>query len=125
MAETKGMLQDGAQEMEFDIHKYLQLVMRRKWLILGFTALLALAVAIGTDYQPRIYEARTSVLAGNEAPRLLNFSDPLPQDRFGDQTYLQTQGAILTNDRRGIEIGEKVAGQWKYHTLDLKPGMLR
>jgi len=36
-----------------------------------------------------------------------------------------TQGAILTNDRRGIEIGEKVDGQWEYHTLDLKPGTLR
>jgi polysaccharide biosynthesis transport protein len=91
------MEQVGREEMEFDIHRYLQLIGRRKWIIVGFTGLLSAAVAVGTAYQPKIYEATTSVLAGNEAPRLLNFSDPLPQERFGDQTYLQTQGAILTS----------------------------
>jgi len=91
------MFQDSGQETEIDLHKYVQLVMRRKWLVIGFTTALTIAVAIGTSLQPKTYEARTSVLAGNEAPRLLSFNDPFPEERFEGQAYLQTQGAILTS----------------------------
>jgi len=32
-----------------------------------------------------------------------------------------TEGVILSSDHRGLQLGEKVAGQWNYRPLDLKP----
>lgn len=93
----RDMHQDSGPETEIDLHRWAQVVMRRKWLVISFTAALTIAVAVGTALQPRTYEARTSVLAGNEAPQLLSFNNPFPEERFGDQSYLETQGAILTS----------------------------
>ena len=56
----------------------------------------------------------------------LTTSQTRPAPEFKVRSFEDvTQGAGLTNDRRGIEIGEKVAGQWNYHPLDLKPETLR
>src|SRR5713101_8071609 len=84
------------QEQEFDLRGYLQALLDRKWLILGFTAALIAAVGVGTFFQPRLYEAKVTLLAGREGPRLLTF-DPIPGDRLGQRDYLKTQAAILTS----------------------------
>jgi succinoglycan biosynthesis transport protein ExoP len=84
------------QEQEFDLREYVQAVFRRKWVVVGFTAALSVLVAIGTALQPKVYEAKASVLGGREAPRLIDF-DPIPQDRFRERDYLKTQAAILTS----------------------------
>lgn len=36
-----------------------------------------------------------------------------------------TTGVILSSDRKGLEFGVKVNGQWKYELLDLEPSGLR
>ncbi len=36
-----------------------------------------------------------------------------------------TTGVILSADRKGLEFGVKVNGQWKYESLDLEPSGLR
>jgi hypothetical protein len=36
-----------------------------------------------------------------------------------------TQGVILSSDRKALECGAKVDGQWKYERLDLKPNLLK
>src|SRR5262245_41406684 len=87
---------DLAPEPEFDLRIYVQILFRRKWLILIFAGALTGLVALGTALQPKLYVAKASVLGGREAPRLLT-SDPLPQERFRDKDYLKTQVAILTS----------------------------
>ena len=84
------------QEQQFDFQGYVQVLWKRKWLITGFTAALTAAVGVGTHFQPRVYEARVTLLAGRESPRLLT-SDPIPGERFGQRDYLKTQAAILTS----------------------------
>src|SRR5213594_754153 len=83
-------------EQEFDLRAYFYIIRSRRWLVLGFTGALVALVALGTTMQPKIYTAKASILAGKEAPRLLNF-DPLPQERIRDRDYLKTQSAILTS----------------------------
>src|SRR6266581_1890395 len=80
------------REQEFDLRGYLQVLLNRKWLIIGLTA----AVGIGTSLQPKQYEAKVTLLAGRESPRLLT-SDPIPAERFDQRNYLKTQAAILTS----------------------------
>ncbi|MCI0657435.1 MAG: Wzz/FepE/Etk N-terminal domain-containing protein, partial [Acidobacteria bacterium] len=87
---------ENQQEQEFDLRVYVQIIVARKWLILGFAAALVAAVAIGTSLQNKLYTAKATVLVGREAPRLINF-DPFPQERFRDKDYLKTQTAILTS----------------------------
>jgi capsular exopolysaccharide synthesis family protein len=82
-------------EEQFDLRGYVQVLLNRKWLILGFAATLTVAVAIGTAFQPRLYEARATLLAGREGPRLLA-SDPVPGERLGRE-YFKTQAAIMTS----------------------------
>ena len=36
-----------------------------------------------------------------------------------------TRGVILSSDRKALEYGAKVDGQWKYERLDLKPHLLK
>ncbi len=36
-----------------------------------------------------------------------------------------TEGVILSSDRKGIQRGAKVAGEWRYETLALTPDMLK
>src|SRR5438093_11414022 len=90
------MVDETHQEQQFDFHKYVQVLWRGKWLIAGFTAALTVAVGIGTYFQPKDYEAKVTLLAGRENPRLLT-SDPIPGERFGQRDYLKTQAAILTS----------------------------
>ena len=87
---------ENQQEQEFDLRAYFQVLVARKWLILGFAVILVVVVAIGTSLQNRLYTAKATVLVGREAPRLINF-DPFPQERFRDRDYLKTQTAILTS----------------------------
>jgi len=87
---------ENPQEQEFDLRIYVQIILGRKWLILGFAGALVALVAIGTSLQAKLYEARVSVLVGRETPRLLT-ADPMPQERFRDKDYLKTQTAILTS----------------------------
>jgi len=90
------MADETHQEQQFDFHKYVQVLWRGKWLITGFTAALTVVVGIGTYFQPKVYEAKVTLLAGRESPRLLT-SDPIPAERFGQRDYLKTQAAILTS----------------------------
>jgi capsular exopolysaccharide synthesis family protein len=96
MAKGERMSDDSRREQEFDLRAYLQILRNRKWLILGFTAALTAAVGAGTALQPKVYEAKVTLLANREAPRLL-VSDPIPGDRVGQRDYLKTQSAILTS----------------------------
>src|SRR2546422_6268119 len=84
------------QERQFDFQEYVQVLWKRKWLILGFTVALTAAVGVGTYFQPKVYEAKVTLLAGRENPRLLT-SDPIPGERFGQRDYLKTQAAILSS----------------------------
>jgi polysaccharide biosynthesis transport protein len=88
------MMDEGQQGEQFDIQKYLQALWKRKWLILGFAAVLTGAVAVGTYFQPRVYEAKATLLVGRDSARLLT-SDPIPGERLGQRDYLKTQAAIL------------------------------
>jgi hypothetical protein len=36
-----------------------------------------------------------------------------------------TRGTIVSSDRKALESGAKVDGQWKYERLDLKPQLLK
>src|SRR5881296_1727047 len=84
------------QETQFDLQRHFHLLWRRKWLIAGFTVLLTAAVGVGTYFQPKLYEAKATILAGRDSPRLLT-SDPIPGERIGQRDYLKTQAAILTS----------------------------
>jgi len=90
------MAEEVHQEQQFDLQAYLQVLWRRKWLIIGFTAALTVAVGVGTSFQPRLYEAKITLQVGRESARLLT-SDPIPGERIGQRDYLKTQAAILTS----------------------------
>jgi len=90
------MADESSREEQFDFHGYLQVLWKRKRLIIIFTAALTAAVGVGTYFQPKVYEAKVTLLSGRDNPRLLT-SDPIPGERIGQRDYLKTQAAILTS----------------------------
>src|SRR5712691_710051 len=84
------------QEQQFDFQGHLQVLWKRKWLIIGFTAALTVAVGVGTYFPPKVYEAKVTLLSGRDNPRLLT-SDPIPGERIGQRGCLKTQAAILSS----------------------------
>src|SRR2546425_9105369 len=84
------------QERQFDFQEYVQVLWKRKWLIIGFTVALTAAVGVGTYFQPRVYVAKVTLLAGRGNPRLLT-SGPIPGERIAPRDDLKTQAAILTS----------------------------
>lgn len=81
-------------EQGFDLPGYVNLILHRKWIVVGFTAVLCTLVGIGTALQPRVYQARASILVGLKAPQLLDF-DPIPEEGFRGRDSGRTQQAIL------------------------------
>src|SRR5256712_140332 len=90
------MADESYREQQFDFQGYLQVLWKRKRLIIIFTAALTAAVGVGTYFQPKVYEAKVTLLSGRDNPRLLT-SDPIPGERIGQRDYLKTQAAILTS----------------------------
>ena len=88
------MSKDLLQESEFDLRAYFLVVLRRKWLVLGFAAAVTVIVAVISYMLPKIYEAKVAILVGREGPRLVR-QEVIPQESVHQDDFLQNQAAIL------------------------------
>ena len=68
-------------------------------------------------WEPSTREFMAFSIAGHTTRKAPEFKVPGYED--------VANGVILTSDRRGLEFGVKVNGQWKYEPLDLKSGGLK
>ena len=80
------------------IHDYLQLVLRRKWLVLGVFAAFVATIAIFTFRQPRLYQAATTIEIGVEIPDVAFFKEVVsvnPTNWWSIGRYYETQYKII------------------------------
>jgi capsular exopolysaccharide synthesis family protein len=89
-------------EPALDVMQYVRAVWRRKWLILGVTALVVLAGTLYTLRQPKIYSASTSLIIDVAAPRILDtdVKEVMGDERgnyWANKEYYTTQSEVITS----------------------------
>jgi capsular exopolysaccharide synthesis family protein len=94
-----------------DLRAVLNLLVRRRWVILGTAAVLFAAVSIHTLRQPKVYGATTSIVIDATPPRFLDsqvqdVSEPGAGGYWFTKEYTETQTRIITSravSQRAVE----------------------
>lgn len=103
----------GPQEDEIHIRDYIQLILRRKWIVITFFLAIVTTVTLGTFMMKPQYKATTSIKIDKENANILTFKDVYALDR-PEEDYYQTQFKIL----KSRNLARRVIRQMK---LDLNP----
>nr|HID58044.1 polysaccharide biosynthesis tyrosine autokinase [Desulfobacterales bacterium] len=82
------------RELEVDIRDYLRVIMRRRWTIISFFAVVVITVAIYTFTATPIYEATTRLIIEKENPKVVSIQEVMAVDASGTD-YYQTQYKII------------------------------
>ena len=82
------------QEEEINLRDYLQVVLRRKWIIIAFFVVSVTLVAIKSFKATPIYRTTVQVLIDKENPNVVSFQEVMSMDGV-DTTFIQTQLKIL------------------------------
>lgn len=91
-----------ANEPALDVMQYVRALWRRKWLIVGVTAVMVLVGTLHTLRQPKIYAASTSLIIDVAAPRVLDtdVKEVMGDERsnyWANKEYYQTQNEVITS----------------------------
>jgi polysaccharide biosynthesis transport protein len=85
---------DTAMEQEIDLRDYLRVVLKRRWTILSFFAVVVLTVAVHTFTATPIYNATSRIVIEKENPNLVSIQEVMAVDSTGTD-YYQTQYKII------------------------------
>lgn len=107
----------------FDPMYYARVLMRRRWVVLGVLAAIVALVGVYTLRQPRLYEARTSVIIDANPPRVLDKAVEEVVDQgtgsyWYNKEYYQTQYKVVVSravaqrvvDKLGLQNDESFLG---------------
>ncbi|HEY0095115.1 MAG TPA: Wzz/FepE/Etk N-terminal domain-containing protein, partial [Archangium sp.] len=105
-----------ANEPALDVMQYVRAIWRRKWLIVGITAVMVLVGTLHTLRQPKIYSSSTSLIIDVAAPRVLDtdVKEVMGDERgnyWANKEYYTTQSEVITSravasrvvDRLGLQ----------------------
>ena len=83
-------------EGSLDLRHYLQVVWKRKWLILAILGVTVGSAWVFQDQQERIFMATATVLIEPEPPRVVNIQDVAPGTGSASE-YYATQYRVITS----------------------------
>ena len=84
------------QKEEIHLKEYLQVVLRRKWIVFAFFVILVSIVALNSFKATPIYQAKVQVLINKENPNVISFKEVMSLDRR-DMMFYKTQQKILSS----------------------------
>lgn len=102
-----------ANEPALDVMQYVRALWRRKWLIVGVTAVMVLVGTLYTLRQPRIYAASTSLIIDVAAPRVLDtdVKEVMGDERsnyWANKEYYQTQNEVITSRAVAVRVVDRL-----------------
>lgn len=80
------------------LQDYIQVILRRRWIILTFFTVLVVTVLIGSLKQTPIYEATTTLMIEMRRPNIVSFKEvtPMgPSDYYAYRDYYETQYKLI------------------------------
>ena len=100
-------------ESTLDVMQYVRAVWRRKWLILGVTALMVVVGTLYTLRQPKIYSASTSLIIDVAAPRVLDtdVKEVMGDERgnyWANKEYYTTQSEVITSRAVAARVADRL-----------------
>jgi len=104
-------------EEEIHLRDYLQVILRRKWIVITFFIAVVTTVTIGTFMMKPQYKSTVTIKIDKENPNILTFKDVYAVER-PEEDYYQTQYKIL----KSRNLARRVARQMK---LDSNPEFAR
>jgi succinoglycan biosynthesis transport protein ExoP len=83
------------QDTESALTQYLQILYRRRWIILTLIAAGLLAAMFVNTVTTKLYRGSGTIQIDREAARVVNVDDTSPKNNFASQEFYQTQYALL------------------------------
>jgi len=114
---------------EVSIKDYLDVLLRRKWLVLGFLFLVFISTAIFTLSETRIYKATATLEVSRQQAKVTKFEE-MVGDEMRSQEFMQTQVALLESRTLARRVAEKLDMKQRLEALskslgkDKGPGLL-
>ena len=81
-------------EEEIDLRDYLRVILKRRWIIISFFAIVVLTVAVHTFTANPIFKATSRIVIEKENPKLVSIQEVMAVDATGSD-YYQTQYKII------------------------------
>ena len=103
----------GHQEDEIHIRDYLQVILRRKWIVITFFIAVVTTVTLGTFMMKPQYKSTVSIKIDRENPNILGFKEVYSVERPGED-YYETQYKVL----KSRNLASRVIRQMK---LEMNP----
>lgn len=90
-------------DSDLDLQRYLGVLLDRRWLLLAVLVVGVLLAVGWTSTQPKIYEARSTVVVEANLPQVLggevrDIFDPSPGSYYTMQDFLQTSRRVIMSD---------------------------
>ncbi len=100
---------DGGVELQ----RYVSILVERRYVLLGLLVIGLLLAALWTSTQPKIYEARSSILVEASMPQVLGSEvrdvyDPSPGSFYMIQDYLQTSRRVIMSDNLSRRVAARL-----------------
>ena len=94
-------------EEEISIKDYLDVLLRRKWLVLGFLLLTFISTAVFTLSATRIYKTTATIEVSREQAKVTNFEEMMGSE-LRSQEFMQTQVGLLESKTLAKRVAEKL-----------------
>lgn len=91
-----------------DLREYWRVIVKRKWTVLGFFAIVMVAVTTATLLMTPIYRATTVLQIEREAAKVVEFDDAAQTERQGDRDFYQTQYELLKSRSLAERVVQKM-----------------
>lgn len=105
-AEFREPVPEGAEE-EVNLRDYLDVIFRRKWLVMAFLFLTFISTLIFTLTSEKIFKANGSIEVRPQAAKVTKFEDVVAQ-KLKDEEFFQTQVSLLQSKSLAKRVVEKL-----------------
>jgi len=116
-------------EEEVSLRDYLDVLLRRKWLVLGFLLLTFITTAVFTLSATRIYKTTATIEVSREHAKVTNFEEMMGSE-LRSQEFMQTQVGLLESKTLAKRVAEKLDMKQRLEALqkslgkDQGPGLM-
>ncbi|MGB2600568.1 MAG: GumC family protein, partial [Candidatus Omnitrophota bacterium] len=113
-------------ESEINLHEYVDILLRRRWMIISFTIIFCTLALIRSFLMKPVYQGTTRILIEREAPMVVKMDEVSSAD-FSAREYYQTQYKILKSRAVAAKVDQTLGGyrpfdEWKGRISDKAAG---
>jgi capsular exopolysaccharide synthesis family protein len=97
-------------EDEINLREYWQVILKHKWTVLGFFAVVFIAVFVATLLMTPIYRATTVLQIEREAAKVVQFNDVAPEETMSSSSmdFYQTQYELLKSSSLAQRVVDQI-----------------